>query len=366
MTARATGEDILGPAATPSSPDRPPEHDGRHRAKPKQPSQKPAASPRPAKPAKPAGVDTGASPLALDGWLEFNRIKWGVQPHRINIGGEDHTKAGLEAVVYLNKRGKVVNPKRNAYLPVRFRSTPTILSYRAMHQWLDLSGELAEETRRLGLSNTLNLPPNVADIRAWQWAGFRTSVRYTFVIEFPFDQQDTDKSLGRIQRKAEREGFRCDLTTNMHDVMSCLADTEQRQGFSHGLTVTDLELAQSLLGEDVFRTHMCYAPNGEPASCTIALCIPGAPAIGWIGGTRTEYLRAGPAQFLEFFAIDDLTAAGASEYDTCGANIPTVAYAMAGCVGVLRRYYTFEGYVLRRLAKWSKGWWEFLQKGRSD
>lgn len=358
MTARATGDDIKQPLPTEPPATVAPSPDGRAAAQQKPGQKKP--------PAPPTGVDSGASPLDLDGWLEFNRVKWGVRPQRIRLPEAEGTRGSIEGVVYLDQRGKIVNPPRNSYLPVRFHSTPTILPYRVMHQWLEVSRLLADDMRQRGLKNTINLPPNVTDIRPWQWAGFRANVRYTMVIEFPFNLQATDKSLGRIQRKTEREGFRCDRTTNMHDVAACLADTERRQGFSLGLSVADLELAQSLLGEDAFRTHMCYAPNGEPASATVALHQPGTPAIGWVGGTRNEYLRAGPAQLLEFFAIDDLTEAGASEYDLCGANIPSVAYAKAAWGASLRPYYAIEAYDLRRLAKWSKGWWEYLQQGRPD
>jgi hypothetical protein len=318
------------------------------------------------KPDQMDGLDTGDSPLALDGWLEFNRIKWGVRPLRIRLPEVEGDGATLDAVVYLDRNGRVTNPARNPYLPVRFRSTPTNLSYRQMHQWLRLSEELAGQMRRRGLQNTINLPPSVTDVRSWQWAGFRSGVRYTMIIDFPFRVEATDKALGQVKRKAERQGFRCDMTTNMRDVALCLADTEQRQGFSLHLSLADLELAQSLLGEEHFRGHICYAPNGEPASAAIALHVPGATAVGWIGGTRTEYLRSGPAQLLEFFAIDDLMAAGASRYDLTGANMPNIANAKASWGARLKPYYTVEGYDLRRLARWSKNWLTFQKQKRSD
>jgi hypothetical protein len=35
------------------------------------------------------GHESGVSPLALDGWLEFNRLKWNVRPLKIRVPGPD-------------------------------------------------------------------------------------------------------------------------------------------------------------------------------------------------------------------------------------------------------------------------------------
>lgn len=312
----------------------------------------------------PAGWDFGASALALDGWLEFNRVKWKLEPRRLTFTAPNTDLPSIEAVVYLDRRGQVHHPPRNPYLPIRFQSTPTLKRHRRSRQWMEMADLLAAETRRLGLTNTLHLPPEIDDVRAWQWAGFRASVRYTLFTEFPFYLEPADTSVGKIVRRAEMAGYRSVRTTNMADVTACVTETERRQGFQLGLSTADLELAARLLGEEHFRAYACHAPNGEPASVSIVLHLPGAPAIGWVGATRTADLRGGAAQQLESVIIKDLERSGASSYDLGGANIRGIAIAKGTWGSRLRPYYTLEGYSVRKLAKWTLNWWDYVNPRR--
>lgn len=303
------------------------------------------------------------SPLALDGWLEFNHYKWGFLPERLRFSiGEK--PAVLEAVLYLDRKGRVQHPQRNPYLPVSFLPTPTTYASAVGHQWHELSTLLVEEMRRRGVLNTVTLPPNVTDVRPWQWAGYQVGVKYSFSIDFPFDLSRASKDLRRRLRKSAREGFRAARTTNMSEVHACLESTERRQNFSLGLSLDDLELARRLLGDEHFRAYAAYAPNGEPASAAIVLHQPGTAALAWVAGTRTEYLSAGVTNLMDAFTYLDLEEAGATSLDLCGANMPTIAEYKASWGARLMPYYSVESYSARRLAKWSLNWWRFLQLGR--
>lgn len=302
------------------------------------------------------------SPLALNGWLEFNRLKWGLQPERLRfVIGEG--EAVLEAVLYLDAKGRVQHPRRNPYLPIAFLPTPTTYASKIGRQWLELSTQLVDEMRRRGVLNTLTLPPEVTDVRPWQWSGYQIGVKYSYSIDFPFDFGGVSKELRRQLRKAEKDNFRTERTTNMNEVHACLASTEERQNFSLGLSVEDLELARRLLGDDHFRAYATYAPNGNPASATIVLHREGAAAIGWVGGTHTEYLRAGVTSLMDAFSYPDLMEAGATSLDLCGANMPTIAAYKSNWGAQLMPYYSVESYSARRLAKWSRNWWRFSQSG---
>src|SRR4051794_7230055 len=95
------------------------------------------------------------SPLLLDGWLEFNRIKWQLEPKRLEFGGNELKSARLSAVLFLNKKGKISRPPCTPYLSLVFRPSPTDSPRRISHQWLHLAGELAEYMRYQGVENEL-------------------------------------------------------------------------------------------------------------------------------------------------------------------------------------------------------------------
>ena len=315
--------------------------------------------------AAPPRNDFGDSVLAMEGWLEFNRVRLNLQPLRLRFADDGVDLPWAEAVLYLDQSGQVCHPPRNPYLPIWFQPTNTERRQRITRQWVDLASRLAAELHRRGVKNTLNLSPDIVDVRPWQWEGFRVGVRYTYMIDLPFSFEPADKAVGAKVRKAEKTGFRCDRTLKMLDVMTCLRETEERQDFSYGLTTAELELASQLLGEDHFRAYACYAPDGQLASAQIVLHKPGTPAIGWVAGARTDYLTGGPNQLLESFVIRDLEAIGASGYDLSGANIPTVSAAKAAWGGRLLPYYTVESYSARRLARWTINWWKYRYPGRS-
>lgn len=304
------------------------------------------------------------SPLFLDGWLEFNQIKWGVQPLRATYSTGNGEIPRAEVVYYLNNAGRIVQPRLNPYLPVVFESTPTQSMYRIYRQWLAVADNIVADMRVRGMHGRVELPPDVIDVRSWQWAGFRTEVRYTFFIDFPLDMQQVAKATRERIRKAQKSGYICQQTTNTAQVLACLQGTEERQGYEHGLTVQDLDQAHRLLGDEFLRMYICYAPNNEPASTRVCLHYPGGRAIGWLAGTKPEHLASGASQQLDHFSFEDLYAAGATGFDFVGANIPGIAAAKTGWGGQLVPSYTVEDFNVRSLAHWVYDRYRFMRTVR--
>ena len=51
--------------------------------------------------------------LTLDGWLEFNRIKWGLSPVRLSLSDSESQRPAVELVVYTDREGRIKTPKLN-------------------------------------------------------------------------------------------------------------------------------------------------------------------------------------------------------------------------------------------------------------
>jgi hypothetical protein len=297
------------------------------------------------------GEHESSSPLALPGLLEFNHRKWRLQPLKRRYAEEGKDLPALEAVLYLDKRGFVRLPPRTPYLPMVFLPTPTKAISRLSRQWLSVSNLMAEEFRRRGLRGTVAFSPEIFDVRPWRWQHFTVDLRYTYYVDFPYQIEQADSDVRRRITKARENGFSCRRVSALDDVYQCLKDTEERNAFRHELTVKDLELARELLGEDCFRTYICYGPSGEAASTAVVLHRPGGRAGGWVAGTKTKYLTSGAWQLLNMFSLKDVESAGASGFDLFGANIPSVAKSKASWGARLVPYYTVEAPTLRALAK---------------
>jgi len=295
------------------------------------------------------------SVLALEGWLKFNEYKWGVKSLRVRLTENDkESLPAIEAVLYLDKKGRIVQPPLNPYLPVIFYPTPTDKKTRLYRQWINLSKLLVDEFIKRGVRGAIAFPPEVVDIRQWQWQGFVGEVRYTFYIELPYNIEIADYSERKQIKKAERNGFTCEVATKqtLFEVIECLAETEARQNFSYRLTIRDLEIALELLGEDTFRVYLCRASSGEVASARIVISAPGMRSIDWVAGTKHKFLNLGATQYLIWCILNDISQQGTIGFDFCGANLPTVSAAKADWGGTLTPYYVVRPFNLRTVGSW--------------
>lgn len=304
------------------------------------------------------------SPFALDGWLEWNRVKYGVTPERLRYTLGDGPLPALDAIIYRDKAGRICLPNRNYYIPLALNVTDTVSPARVQLQWVELAGRLAGEMAKSGLAGSVDLPPAATDARPWRWAGFSVTVKYTYHLDLPYDAAGASQSLRRNIRSALKSGYRVDLTTDLAAVHGCLLETQTRKGFRGQLSLTEMNLARDLLGDEHFRPFVCYSPDGEPVSAAVMLTVKDGWALFWAGGTKAAHLSSGAPQLLKDVAIRDAMAAGAAAFDLAGANVPSVAAAKSGFHPRLVPYYSISGYGLDRLARWVRDWRNFRLTAR--
>lgn len=308
-----------------------------------------------------------ASSLSQPGWIEFNRRKWGVTPHHEVLRADNKVLPSVEVVFYTNKRGKLVMPRLNPYLPIEFKPTATDTLHRLYRQWLITGEMLAKRWREIGVSGTIALHPGITDVRPFQWVGLRTGIHYTFQIPFPFDIVTADKDVGRRARNAESAGYTCGITSNLAQVIGCISETESRQEFGYRLTVEDLQLGLDLLGSDNFRIYMCYGPQMQPVSTLVVVHHPGCWSIGLAQGIVRDALSSGATQLMYRFALHDLEQAGALGYDFAGANLPQVSAFKLQWGGRLLPLYNVEQYGLRSTARYLFEWYKTVKsRGKSS
>ncbi len=296
------------------------------------------------------------NPLELPGWLEFNSWRTKLKPHRFSLAP---TPGGPEvrAVLYLDRGGRVRLPRGNPYLPVFFRSPRQRPSGRTS-DWHTLAAPLVDEMRQRGSANQLYLSPDVDDVRPWQWRGFFVSVRYTYYLDLPVEPAASDRLTRRMYERALGSGMAVERVTDLSAVVECLAETEARQGFDHGLGSRELSEARGLLGDESLRMYVCFDRLGRPASALVMLHAPGTRAVAWIAGTKSAQLRDGASTMAWRFSFDDLHAAGATGIDLCGANMASVAAFKSHLGARLIPNYGVRTYSARTAARFLSDWRE--------
>lgn len=183
------------------------------------------------------------SPLFLDGWIEFNRQKWGMTADTVNLRLDGKEVPVVSAVFFHGRNGQIKQPLLNPYLSLEFQSTSTSANHRVEFQWLNIGERFVAEMLKRGVTSLVPLPPEVVDVRPWQRLQFEIGVKYTYLIDFPYHLHQADHSVRTNVTRAERLGYRCVRTTDMKHVEECLRGTAQRQRFSLQLSKYDLELA---------------------------------------------------------------------------------------------------------------------------
>jgi len=291
------------------------------------------------------------TPLELPGWVEFNTWRTGLKEHRFSSG---RGGAEVRAVFYLDRRGRLKLPPTNAYLPVVFSSERERPSGRTA-QWLDVSAPLVEEMAQRGFANQVRLPPEVDDVRPWQWRNFLVRVFYTYCLDFPLDNRLVAELPRRLADRAARLGMTVERVADIDPLMECLAQTERHSGFSYGIDPREMRVAQSLLGSDSLRTYVCFDPDGRPAAAAAFLHAPGARAIEWVAGTRRS-LNDGASCLLFRHILEDLSSAGALGIDFAGANIQGVALFKSQWGASLVPTYSVRTYSVRAGARFLADW----------
>lgn len=263
----------------------------------------------------------------LDEWISFNEKTWGVRAEKVCYGENGKDLPRLEGILYLNKKGKVVLPPTNAYLPFQFLSTNTIKNCQTYSQWMQVSELLAEDIKKRGYSGTIAFPPGFIDGRAFQWLGINISTGYTFVGELPVDENSVDTSVRKNIRKAEKAGYTVQRSHNWEDILFCINKTESVKGFDLALKVQDLEESYRLLGDKYLFAHVVYSADGNPVSGQVKIAMPDGICIDWLAGTDRNHINNGVNQLAYMKAITDIAETGTPYFDYCGANIKSVAKA---------------------------------------
>ncbi len=304
------------------------------------------------------------TPLELPAWLEFNQWRTGLKPYRFcHALSPDGPEA--RAVLYLDRRGRVKMPRGNPYLSVSFESARQRSSGRTA-DWHRVAAPLVDEMRRRGSANQLYLPPEVDDVRPWQWQGFFVSVRYTYYLDFPLEHAVRDRATRRHCDRADALGLRAKRVDDVDPVIECLAETEARQGFSQGMGRRELSAARDLLGDEHLRMYVCFDAEGRAVASHVILHAPGARAISWMAGALSERLRDGASHLVWRASLDDVSSAGASGIDLCGANMASIAAFKSHWGGRLVTNYGVRTYTMRTAARIVADWLDSRRLARVD
>jgi len=283
------------------------------------------------------------SVLTKDEWIRYNERRWGVKGERVRYTLPGREIPAIEGILYLDNKGRIVNPPLNAFLPFVFIPTTTEKNCQLYHQWVDLTKIMALDIKKRGYVGGVALPPGFIDGRAFLWANLNISIRYTFVGRLPFEDKWLDTSVRKNIRKAKKNNYFVERTHEWDKVVYCLRKTTDYKGMVGKINETDLELLAESLGDKLMYAHLCFAENMEPVSGQVKFAMPNGSCIDWAAGTNRNHINYGVNQFLYYESIRDIEKTKTKFFNYCGANIESVASAKAEWGFPLVPYVVLEG-----------------------
>ena len=306
-------------------------------------------------------------PMLLEGWLRFNEEHWGLTAKRLVLSPEKGSSWELQTVLYANRKGVIVQPPRNPYLPVQFSTSATRVSA-INRRKRDSLEALAKVLGGYKGQRPLALDPGVQDVRPFVWKGQVVRPRYTYTLPLPGWREQADKTVFQKARKAEKGGYTVEKTSDYEAVQGCLEGAQDRKGFDHKVSARGLARLAELMGGDHFVCFLARDADGAPKGAWVRIYVPGGRALAWSAGVHTEALKDGVNSLLGVHALEWFESKGCTSFDFVGANIPGVAAMKEAWGGELTPYYVVSPRNLRHLALEARdmvnGWRSAFRKAR--
>jgi len=277
-------------------------------------------------------------PMLLDGWVQFNEKQWGVRAHYVELESKTGRWWTLRTVLYENRRGVLITPPRNPYIPIEFLvRAGRLSSINRCKREAILA--LAQEMSKFRSQRSISLDPWLTDVRAFQWAGQSAEPRYTYLLDLPGWRAEADKSVLQKARKAEKLGYKIEQSNDYLAIQECLKSAQRRKNFDHRVNARELEDLAQLLGSEHFVCFLARDSKGEPKGAWVRMYVSGGRSLAWSAGVKTEALTDGVNSLLGVNALSFFEARGCETFDFVGANIPPVAAMKEAWGGSLVPYY---------------------------
>ncbi|WP_019558162.1 GNAT family N-acetyltransferase [Thioalkalivibrio sp. ALE12] len=308
-----------------------------------------------------------ADPMLLDGWLQFNEEHWGLSAQRLVLSPEKGKSWELQTVLYTNRKGIIVQPPRNPYLPIQFATSATRVSA-INRRKRDAFEALVKAMESYRGQRPIALDPVVQDVRPFVWEGQVARPRYTYTLPLPGWSEQADKTVFQKARKAEKGGYTVEQTFDYEAVQGCLESAQDRKGFDHRVSARGLARLAELMGGEHFVCFLARGADGTPKGAWVRIYVPGGRALAWSAGVQTEALKDGVNSLLAVHALEWFESRDCTSFDFVGANIPGVAAMKETWGGELTPYYVVSPRSLRYLALEARemvhGWWGSFRKAR--
>lgn len=184
--------------------------------------------------------------------------------------------------------------------------------------------------------------PSLVDMRPFIWRGWKSDVRYTYLIDVSNPEilwHDLHNDFRTQVRKCQRNNVTFDVVCDGTSLYWLYHHTYEKHGRKVYIDeATFCEWCNVLLEKNRLAIYTASL-DGQPISGVGIIKDYRGMLHEWVAGTDTEFLNLGVASFMLWKAIEELSREGYTCLDLNGANVAGIARHKSKLGGVLTPYY---------------------------
>ncbi len=244
---------------------------------------------------------------------------------------------------------KAVTPVLSYYNPIVWHLPKQKRENRNLLYKLEITGLIAKHLKSSLDSVSMNLSPDLIDMRGFLKSGFTAKPLYTFSFDLKPDfEPNLFPKEGTSLRKASQQGFVINEEFNPERFLELLKQTNERQ--EREFSVEDskhLNLLMELQMKGLLLQRNAVINNEIVSSLLILDDRKRQVLYAWENGTHKDYLNSGVSLLLHYDTVIKYRNSY-KEYDLCGGNHTSIARFKAAMGAELNCFFRIE-YKLGRL-----------------
>ena len=274
-------------------------------------------------------------------WLEFSKMPFKI----LGCYRNKELVAGIP-LVYRGRLGLIFigHPPLTPYLGIVFRDNSALKYVNRLSYEKGIIRDCADVIAQRADLIHIRFQPGFLDLQPFMWAGFKTAVKYTYILNVTdLDRvfRDMDTRRRSEIRKAIKTGSTVSRDASLEDFIELNQMTFERQGEKLSLSVEDLRrLHQVLQKERASQIFIAKDTTGKPCGGTYIVW-DNKRAYYLLGGFDPESGSSGAVALALWEAIQyTARELQLSEFDFEGSDIPGVERSFREYGGQLTPYYT--------------------------
>ncbi len=277
------------------------------------------------------------------GWIVIISEQFHLQP-RIMVVKEGNEIAGGVVLYYKKKMGVPIaaRPPLTSYNGILHAADHERKPQKKQTDEAEVTELLSKEIQKNVRFAQFSLSPAIADVRPFQWQGWKTEVQFTYrnsLEDLPKAWESLSQSARRKINRAREKSLAISESGDLETLLTLQEKSYARSALRPIMKRYQFRsLCSALLSKGVLKIYSIGDSKGVIYSSR-AVVIAGQKAFDWIAGSNPGTMEENGTHLLLWEIFERLSKSGVIQFDFLGANTPSIVEFKRSFGGTLVNYY---------------------------